>query len=79
MLSEYYLEMPTIEDEVEAEKASQGAMGRFWDRLLGRRRQDHSSILDNGSYYGPPLGGHDPYHDQVPLRAFDSKTMPREP
>lgn len=78
MLSEYYLEMPTIEDEVEAEKASQGAMGRFWDRLRGRRRQGHTSIPDNNSYYGPPLGGHDPYHDQVPLRAFDPKSMPRE-
>ncbi|KAG0039611.1 hypothetical protein BGZ82_007469 [Podila clonocystis] len=78
MLSDYYLEMPTIEDEVEAEKASQGAMGRFWDGIRGHRRQDHSSIPDNSSYYGPPLSGHDPYHDQVPLRAFDAKTMPRE-
>ncbi|KAG0027705.1 hypothetical protein BGZ81_005345 [Podila clonocystis] len=78
MLSEYYLEMPTIEDEVEAEKASQGVMGRFWDGIRGRRRQVHSSIPDNSSYYGPPLSGHDPYHDQVPLRAFDAKTMPRE-
>ncbi|KAI9232439.1 MAG: hypothetical protein BYD32DRAFT_455452 [Podila humilis] len=79
MLSEYYLEMPTIEDEMEAEKASQSAMGRLWDGLRGHRRQDHTTIGDNSSYYGPSLGGHDPFHDQVPLRAFDQKSMPREP
>lgn len=79
MLSEYYLQMPTIEDEMEAEKVSQSAMGRLWNGLRGRRRQDHTSIGDNSRYYGPSLGVHDPYHDQVPLRAFDQKSMPREP
>lgn len=72
MLSEFYLNMPMddLEEKEEGEKR-----GWFW-----RVRRGVSSVESDKSrdeYFGADLGS-DPYHDQIPLRGYDPRTMARE-
>ncbi|KAF9211325.1 hypothetical protein BGZ59_008233 [Podila verticillata] len=71
-LSEFYLNMRTddLQDKEEGEKR-----GWFW---RGRRSLSSVESDKNGDeYFGADLGG-DPYHDQIPLRGYDPRTMARE-
>ncbi|KFH63853.1 hypothetical protein MVEG_10546 [Podila verticillata NRRL 6337] len=71
-LSEFYLNIRTddLQDKEEGEKR-----GWFW---RGRRSLSSVESDKNGDeYFGADLGG-DPYHDQIPLRGYDPRTMARE-
>ncbi|KAG0356884.1 hypothetical protein BG005_004148 [Podila minutissima] len=74
MLSEFYLNMPT--DDLQEEEEG-GKRGWFWRR--GRRGVSPAETGKSGDeYYGVDLRGNDPYHDQIPLRGYDPRTMARE-
>ncbi|KAF9334325.1 hypothetical protein BG006_002352 [Podila minutissima] len=74
MLSEFYLNMPT--DDLQEEE-EEGKRGWFWRR--GRRGLSPAESGKSGDeYYGVDLRGNDPYHDQIPLRGYDPRTMARE-
>ncbi|KAG0083064.1 hypothetical protein BGZ92_011119 [Podila epicladia] len=74
MLSEFYLNMPT--DDLQEEE-EEGKRGWFWQR--GRRGVSPAESGKSGDeYFGVDLRGNDPYHDQIPLRGYDPRTMARE-
>lgn len=74
MLSEYYLNMPA--DDLQKEE-EEGGKRWFWQR--GRRGTSPAESDKSGDgYFGVDLAVNDPYHDQIPLRGYDHRSMARE-